>query len=440
MDTQIRRMAGDSGWPENVVFSLSLLYLFVLPWQASIPFVAGAQRVGAFFALLLCGAWFVLVIHRRAIRKPHPFHLVFAVFIGMHVLSMLWTVDVARTTESVLLFAMIGSMTYVYWDLYDTQSAIEFGLQALLLGIFVAAVLVLVVHVTSSGHISRRDFGFTNFNATAISRLFVFGLPIAAFLYVSSEGLRSTVWKTLNASYIPVGTGAIIVTGSRQAFVLLVALTVLFVFMLVYKWNRIYNQHPRTTVLMLASLPGVAFVAPQLGRFELFERFFTIRSAIQEGTLNNRVLLWEAGVDAIVHQPWIGTGSGTFPTIIESYLIANGHNLDDFLSVIYPHNIFVGTAVETGVIGLVALTVSLLIVAREVINADESTLFTGTLLLSWLVLSTVADLQNYVIPWLLLALLLAILSVSERSRYWTTSDAKAATRQYCRRLRPNVRN
>lgn len=427
MDGCVRSMASKSGWPERIVFSLSLLHLFVLPWQASIPFVDGAQRVGAFLALLLSGAWFALILYRRTVRRPHAFHFAFAVFIGMHMISVLWTVDMTRTAESILLFAMVGCMVYVYWDLYDNRPTIEFGLQALLLGIFVAAILVLLVYTTTSDQILRRGFGFTNFNATAISRKFVFGLPIAAFLYYSADQFRSIPWKLINASYLPVGTAAIIVTGSRQAFVLLVVLIIVLWIAFVYYRKQLYRSYPKTVILTIISTLSIAFATPQIHRFEIFERILTIRSIVQEGTLNNRVLIWDAAFDAIGYQPWIGTGSGTFPSVIGSFLIANGHDLDDFLSVIYPHNIFIGTMAEVGIIGLIALTAALLIVVREIISSNNF-LFTGAIILSWFILGMVADLHHYMIPWLLLVFLLVIASAPGKTRYWTVKDVKSTVR------------
>jgi O-antigen ligase len=420
-------MVGKPSWPERVVFLLSLLHLFVLPWQASIPLVDGAQRVGAFLALVLGGAWFAVVTYRRVVRRPHAFHLAFAVFIGMHIISVLWTVDMTRTAESVLLFAMVGCMVYIYWDLYDNRLAIEFGLQALLLGIFVAAILVLFVYATTSDDIFRRSFGFTNFNATAISRKFVFGLPIAAFLYYGADRFRTIPWKLINASYLLVGTAAIIVTGSRQAFVLLVTLAIILGIAFVYYRKQICRSYPKTAILTIVSALSIAFITPQIHRFEIFERILTIRSIVQEGTLNNRVLVWEAGFDAISYRPWVGTGSGTFPSVIESFLIANGHELDDFLSVIYPHNIFIGTMAEVGIIGLIALTAALLIVVREIIGSNNF-LFAGTIMISWFILGMVADLHHYMIPWLLLVFLLAITSAPGKTRYWTVEDVKSTVR------------
>ena len=418
MTAYIRNAAGSSGRPERIVFSLSLLYLFVLPWQASIPFFEGDKIVGVTLAFLLAGAWFLLVLYRRTVRRPHIFHIMFAVFTGLHVLSILWSVDFSRTILSIPFFIMVGSMMYIYWDLYDTRSAVEYGLQALLLGIFVTAVLVLIAYITASGDINRRNFGFTGFNATEISRIFVFGLPITVFLYYSADQFQPVPWKLINAGYIPIGVAAIIVTGSRQSFVILILLIIIIFFIILYHWRTIYKQYPKTISLICASVVLGVYTFPRFSDLAIFERFFTTTTVIQNGTLNNRTNIWEAGLAVINNRPWVGAGSGTFPSIIEPALTSNGIDVETLPPDIYPHNVFLGTAAEIGFIGLSFLLLSLLIIIYEISTEREFILFTSIIILIWIALSLVADLHLYAISWMVLAMLLPLLALTSEPQYW----------------------
>lgn len=137
--------------------------------------------------------------------------------------------------------------------------------------------------------------------------------------------------------------------------------------------------------LLLVSLVLAAVVIGLLGGFGLLPaaittRFADLGSFVSLPDLNaveitdanysvyERVAHWYAGLAMFAWHPWLGVGAGNFTVAYPDY--APGRWL---VSLGHAHNIFINTAAETGLVGLLAFTVAwgaaLIVAARRVRTA-----------------------------------------------------------------------
>jgi O-antigen ligase len=125
-------------------------------------------------------------------------------------------------------------------------------------------------------------------------------------------------------------------TASRGAAIASVVVALIF----------LWRSRARVTVLMLF-LPMVGSVAAMPSLFmSRFEESITDRGA-------GRVDIWQNGLQAVRHYGILGAGLDRFPDVYNKYL----HVALDYRGFSRaPHNIFLGTAVELGIVGIALLT------------------------------------------------------------------------------------
>jgi len=73
-----------------------------------------------------------------------------------------------------------------------------------------------------------------------------------------------------------------------------------------------------------------------------------------EGTIGRRIALWSIAGEALGNHPWIGTGPGVYPELIEE-TVESGRLPEDFIEYRHPHNAYLSAWLQSGVLGLLSL-------------------------------------------------------------------------------------
>ncbi len=338
MPSYSSRRAGESASEKSamrtVAFWLSLMMIFMISWEDMIHF--GGLTLARVTGLLVAGFWILTILVTGRFRKPHPFHIVIALFVMWNVVSVFWSVDVDRTAARLLTYFQLAGLVLILWDLFDSSAAVRAGLQAYVLGAYVAAGSILANYFGGTELFTGR-YTATGFNVNDVGLTVALGIPVAWHLAVSGDDSKMTQRLRLaNYLYIPAAAMAILLTASRGS--LIAALPAILLVLASLPRFKLYQR-----VLILAALIGAVFVlAPKVPKASL-ERLATTGSSIANADLGGRVNIWRQGFDAFFDHPIIGVGSGAFRLAVDSGMSS--------------HNSYLTVMVEVGTIGFVLLAI-----------------------------------------------------------------------------------
>jgi hypothetical protein len=341
------------------------LYAALIPFGGALSI--GPSRYGSASSLigLALGVGLVLqlVSGRPAARRVPLTVSVWLLFLGLALVTSVWTLD-RPTTWSGL--GVLGSLVLVFVlasvsDVDRTVvrrtenglvlggvAAVGFGLvQLLLLGGFPADVTDAV------GTEGRFGNGLLGPNIESITLL----LPLAITLHraCTEHGARHRALNVVTALLLLFG---ILMTGSRTGTigVALVVLALVFV------------TPGRARLALLgalvvgAALATVVWVYHPLG---LAERTFASATSS-----SGRVDIWRVGFAACGQYCLAGSGWGTFPDVYAATqaLVPQAHVLSGPQGSYQPHNLWLLTLIETGILGTILLTVGLLLAFRDALR------------------------------------------------------------------------
>jgi O-antigen ligase len=152
--------------------------------------------------------------------------------------------------------------------------------------------------------------------------------------------------------------------------------------------------HPKRLLAGALALPPAAAILWMVIPHGTFERLATIGGQLQQGDLNQRLNIWQAGWHAFVRAPFFGTGAGSFASAAGLAPIDTAHNTA--LSI----------AVNGGIVALFLATAILASAISCVVQTRGRIRWAlATALLVWIVASLVATTEENRTTWLLLALI-----------------------------------
>jgi O-antigen ligase len=213
---------------------------------------------------------------------------------------------------------------------------------------------------------------------------------------------------------VPVLLLTLALTLSRTGLIVLV-ITILSV------WYRLARERG-FMVLLGSTLACLALVVVLPGEF--WQRAGTILPSIegQEDTFGIRVRLWMIGARIIEDNPFLGVGPGNFIHASNRYAAAgvSGYRLN-------AHNTYVGTAAETGLVGLallLAVIVSAMVGARRVVRAARQAgrsdlalagVTVETMMLALMLSGLTGNIEGTKILWIGLGMCVAFVGVARKS-------------------------
>ncbi|MCC6454642.1 MAG: O-antigen ligase family protein [Caldilineaceae bacterium] len=317
----------------SIVFALSLVFIFFIPWEGvvQLPGVGtGAKLVG----FVLAALWVATVVITNRLRKPGPFQIAVAAFVLWNALSVFWSADPETTIVHVQTWVQLLGMVLIMWDLFTTRAAISAGLQAFVLGQYVA------IGTAASNFFSGNVFypHYQRFspsdhsNPDGYGNMVALGIPVAWYLANRKSTTRiGTLLRFVNYAYIFVAFLGITLSGTRSA--LLAAIPGVAFGLASLTRLRLWARITIFMVMMLA----VLIALPYVQTMRSFQRFSTTANEITEGDLNGRTVHWMQGLEAFVDHPLLGVGADMYRSITSRGNLA--------------HNSFISVLVELGLIG-----------------------------------------------------------------------------------------
>ncbi|MGH2709524.1 MAG: O-antigen ligase family protein, partial [Actinomycetota bacterium] len=160
---------------------------------------------------------------------------------------------------------------------------------------------------------------------------------------------RQPILRWICRAYLPLGLVGIGLTGSRGGIVV-AAIALMIVPMTM---TRLSPGKIAAAVIALVASGAIAVAnIPET----TLQRLGSTGSEMEAGTLNGRMLIWKAGVEALTKKPVFGYGTGGFERAIRPVL---GYGRD-------AHNSYLAVLVEQGMLGfLLFLTIFVMVFVQS---------------------------------------------------------------------------
>lgn len=324
----------------KITYWLSLFLVFTMPWESIIEFGA-LGTMSHVMGFLAVGSWIASLAITNRIRKPHEFHIVFAVYALWHFVSIIWTIDPQKTQVRFVTYIQLIILVYLLWDLYQTPKTVRAALQAYVLGGWVS-IGSLAFNFVEGIKASYTRYTATGFGENNIGIILALGIPIAWYLITSKGSSKmDRLLMVVNYIYMPAAVFGIMLTGSRASLI-----TTGFAFLYVLGSLNRLKLATRAVIFMvlIAAIYGVFTLIPE----GLIHRLGTTTESIESADLNGRVIIWRASLDVFEKHPLIGIGTNAF---------ASSTDLDKAA-----HNTYLSILVEVGLIGFILFLILVVII------------------------------------------------------------------------------
>ena len=379
----------------TIAFALSLAFIFCIPWEGvvNLPVLSiGGSSTGAkMIGLALAAIWVLSVLITGRVRKPEPFHIVVCIFVLWNAVSVFWSADPNNTAAHVLTWVQLIGFVLIVWDLYTTRAAILAGLQAFIIGEYVAVGIAVANYLSGNVFYThhQRFSPAAETNPDGFGFIVVLGVPVAWYLAASTSNTRPSHWfKLANYAYIPAAFLGLALSGTRTALIAAIP-------GMAFGLASLTRLTFRTRVAIFLLLTSTILVLlPHVQPMSSFQRLGTTYAELTEGDLNNRTNNWREGLESFAEHPLLGVGSNMYRSV--SSLGKQAHN--SFLSVL----------VEVGLIGFgLFTTILLLAVIQAWGHSTWDKSFWLSLLMVWAIGASTLTWEHRKTTWLFLGLVIA---------------------------------
>jgi O-antigen ligase len=332
----------------SIAYACIWFFSFTIPWESSVMIPGlgsgptGSGTIGKLVGLVTAAMGVLAILARGRARKLALFHILAACFVIWVGVTSTWSLDPEGSVRTFKLVVQVAAIPWLIWELAPDPKRRKGLFQAYVFGAYISVINILINYHSglatrgTGGEMTAVDTGrysAEGFNPNDLGLLLVLALPMAWQL---SFDHRHTILRWINRLYIPLGTVAVLLTGSRSSMIgAVMALTLIPLTL-----GRL--SHPMKvgviTLILATVVAGVA-VLPE----KTLARLSTTTSEIESGTLNERRVIWQAGLQLFWRRPIQGVGAGAFPEAVEPFL---GYKKT-------AHNTYIDILIEEGAVGLI---------------------------------------------------------------------------------------
>jgi len=380
----------------KIVYWLSLVLIFTIAWEGLVRF-PGLGTLAKLVGLVLAGCWAATVVASGRFRRPDPFLLATVLFVTWSAVSVLWSADPRYSARHVSTWVQSVGLVLILWDVFRTRSAINAGLQAYVLGAYVAVGGAIANYFGSNPFYTNYDrFSPGSTNPDGFGFIIALGIPVAWYLASSASTTRGQrVFRVVNFAFIPAAFLGIALSGTRTAAIAAVV-------GMVFGLATLTRLRPVARVAILAVLVYAFYtILPVVEPLRSFQRLETTATEATQGDLNGRLDQWRAGLASFSEHPLLGVGTDMYRTVNTLGKEA--------------HNSFVSVLVELGLVGIVLFGVVLAIVlVRALAQPRWDRVFWLTMLSVWVIGASTLTWEYRKTTWVFFTLLVASAALASR--------------------------
>jgi len=378
----------------SIAFALSLVFIFLVPWEGMVRLPWGT--VAKVLGLAVGAVWLGTVVITGRFRKLTPFHVMVCLFVLWNAVSVMWSENPNRSVAHLRTWVQTLVLIFIMWDLYTTQAAVLSGLQAYILGAYVAIGSAIYNYFTGNAYYTNYErFSPGETNPDGFGFILALGIPLAWYLASSKSTSRmSPWWKFVNYAYIPAAFLGLALSGTRTALIASLVGMAFGLTLLTHLriWARI------AIFLLLAAV--ILILLPYVQTLKSFQRLGTTATELTEGDLNNRTKNWSEGLDSFVEHPIIGVGSNMYRSVNSLGKVG--------------HNSFISVLVELGLIGFLLFGIILVIVVTQAWSHESKwdKSFWLTIFAVWTIGSATLTWEHRKTTWLFLSFIIASAAIT----------------------------
>lgn len=323
----------------SIALALSLVFIFLVPWEGMVRLPLGT--FARFTGTILGVFWLGTILVTGRVRKLGPFQVMVCLFVLWNILSVFWSENPNRSFAHSRTWAQMFLLVVILWDLYTTRASLLAGLQAYILGAYVAVGSAVYNYFTGKVYYTNyQRFSAGETNPDGFGFIVALGIPIAWYLAgsINNQGIGRFL-RFLNYVYIPAALLGIALSGTRTA---LIASVVGMAFGLA-SLTRLRLIARIAIFVLLSSI--ILFILPYVQTLKSFQRLSTTGAELTSGDLNNRTNNWSEGLATFAERPLLGVGSNMYRSINSLGKVG--------------HNSFVSVLVELGLIGFILFSIIL---------------------------------------------------------------------------------
>lgn len=392
----------------TLTYWLSILMIFVMPWEGLVNF-PGLGTMSRLMGFAVAAMWLLSALISNRVRKITPFHVFVFLFFLWNAISIFWSADPEQTFSQAFLYVRMAGLILVIWNLYDTPTAVEAGMQAYILGSFVPVGNIINNFITGNLYGFSR-YAITGNGPNSSAMIIALVIPIALYLATFANiSKKIALLRLVNYAYVPAAIFAIALTATRFAMIMTVPA-------LLFGLVALTQLKLATRILIFAFLLGSLFYLPSILPETSLVRLSTIGNEISVGDLNGRTAFWKNGLTMWVDKPLIGIGSDAFPHSVAP-IYGRPRSI---------HSSFFAVLVETGLIGVILFGTILAIVVNQIRYLPRwEARFWVVMLVVWALGNSVMTWIDHKSTWLLLTLL--VVSAANLSRQQAATRPKVTS-------------
>ncbi len=327
---------------DHAAFACLWAVIFAVPWEDSATI--GGFVVSHWLGILSVAAAGLRLAVRGRIRTLTPLHYGMAAFVAWAGLSFLWTKALDMTATRVATYVQLLILVWLIWELAPEEKQLIALARAYSLGAGYSAtniILTLLGYKQSAINVDYSQLEYygryapEGFNQNELALLLALSIPLTLYLTTKRQPLilEALCWIQL----VLCATG-ILLTGSRAGLVCLALASTMLLFALPH--YSLWKKNFSLVAIGCAVATALIAVPPTT-----WQRLFTLKTEVTEGTLNERTVIWAAGLSVFRDHPFVGVGAGAYgPSVLPKLDIA-----------FYAHNSFLSILVELGVVGALIL-------------------------------------------------------------------------------------
>jgi len=362
-------------------FYLLWIFVFSIPWQDAVS-IAGGTALTRIIGIVAFAVAFAACLIEKRMKRPPFFVYVFFAFTVWQLLTYFWSADPSSTLGSFSTLVQIFVMIWLITELCTGEKERVWLLEAFVLGSLVVCFLLVGAYARGEAadayRYSTADLGLND------SAQFVAAGIAMAFIAVTSSRRaairRRSILVWVNTAYVVIALFSVVLTASRSGFIA----TCIALFGVVFALRQAkLVQRLAWVIVIVGIFAGVFFSLSSNETLQANTQritFSTDTASLE--TLTGRTEIWSTGAALFREHQIGGMGAGTFVAAAR----------EEFGHARAAHNLFVETAVETGIIGILLLVAVLLAAVLPVLVwRSEST---PSLVILFLVLFAIAQVGN----------------------------------------------
>jgi len=300
------------------------------------------------FMVMIVALWYLIFKHKELKRSKILYF--WLLFIAVNALSLLVSFDISLGIREIARLLSIVSIFLLAQIFVKTKKDLTITLKVVLMSAILPALIGVWQYLYKAdiiaGFDGRLAATFAHPNMLAFFIFFVFSISLFVFLYGKKDNVLSYFYLLASALFIMI----IILTYTRGSWLALL----IFIFIIgVVKFRKLLLVSILLFLLVYSLVPTLQHRVNNTFNFQNYD-----------SSIVWRYNLYKDSWDIAKEKPILGHGSDTSSTLIE-------YNRSYRLGSPEPHNDYMKTFMETGIIGLISLLLLIFSTARYLYNKSK---------------------------------------------------------------------